>query len=99
MSFLLKEVEITMLEVITLNGPVEAIVKDIVQFTATVKNIGSVDAATNVTFWENNSGTVISIQGTSLIPVGGTQNVSISINTTGWGIGTYNICAKTSDEV
>lgn len=67
-------------------------------FTATVTNNGTASGSATVTFYEGVSGTIISIQGTSMINPGASQDISITINLVAWTIGSYQICAKTDQE-
>jgi len=79
--------------------PTTAIVGDIVEFVATVKNVSETETSEIVTFYVGYIGTIICIKGTSIIQPGETQEVSCIIETSGWGIETHNICVQTESDV
>jgi len=86
-----------MLDITEITGPASASIRSTAAvFVATIKNSGTTSGSGTVTFYEGISGTIISVQGTSMIEPGGTQTLSITINPSIWTIGDYEICAKMS---
>lgn len=73
-------------------------------FTATIKNIGttpSIFAAKSVTFYVGptlTTPTTIHTTGLDVINPNATVDITMTKNFSTWPVGTYSICAKTSDE-
>lgn len=86
------------LSVTAIIGPPSVTKGEIATFIATVTNTGSASDSIGVTFSEEIAGTLISMQGTSMVGPGATQDLHVDINTSGWAIGNFRVCAKTSSE-
>lgn len=89
------------LTITAITGLDSVIKGDMAPFTVAVKNIGSISGSANVYFYVSTTPSVpISTQATGTIAPGETKYIYFTIDTSisTWMVGTFSICAKTSDD-